>query len=146
MFREKVATTTTKKEDVVNMVLAITTYSQMLENVVFKEKWPLKNKAWPIGKKRISLKVRFKKLLWTYNKRSHQGICLELVYKLWLKTTSQGIMVQIPKINLLDLTNLLVLLIPPNLPIFTYFTISIGSTRFIEYINSTKSTTSINSI
>jgi hypothetical protein len=39
MFKKKVTTTTPKKEDfVVNMVLEVTAYSQMLENVVFKEK------------------------------------------------------------------------------------------------------------
>ncbi len=46
MFREKAMITTPKKEDVVvNMVLVITTRSQIPENVVFKEKKPFKNKS-----------------------------------------------------------------------------------------------------
>jgi hypothetical protein len=39
MFKEKVATIAPKKEYVVvNMVLVITTYNQILENVIFKDK------------------------------------------------------------------------------------------------------------
>jgi hypothetical protein len=39
MFREKVMIVAPKKDDVVvNMVLAITTHSQIPKNVVFKEK------------------------------------------------------------------------------------------------------------
>jgi hypothetical protein len=45
MFKEKATTNPPKKENVaVNMVLAITTRTQILENVIFKEKEPLKNK------------------------------------------------------------------------------------------------------
>ncbi len=37
---------TPKKDNVaINMVLVITTHNQILENVVFKEKEPLKNKS-----------------------------------------------------------------------------------------------------
>ncbi len=46
MFREKVMIVTPKKDDVVvNMVLAITTHSQIPKNVVFKEKEPFKRKS-----------------------------------------------------------------------------------------------------
>ncbi len=46
MFREKATLVTPKKEDVaINMILAITTHSQIPKNVVFKEKKPLKNKS-----------------------------------------------------------------------------------------------------
>jgi hypothetical protein len=46
MFREKVMTIAPKKDDVaVNMVLAITTHSQIPGNVVFKEKEPFKKKS-----------------------------------------------------------------------------------------------------
>jgi hypothetical protein len=39
MFREKAIVVTPKKDDVaINMVLAITTCSQIFKNVVFKEK------------------------------------------------------------------------------------------------------------
>lgn len=44
MFKEKITTMETKKEDVVNMVMVITTCSQLSKNVVFKEKEPRKNK------------------------------------------------------------------------------------------------------
>jgi hypothetical protein len=45
MFKKKVVMITPKKDNVVvNMVLAITTHSKILENVVFKEKKPFKNK------------------------------------------------------------------------------------------------------
>ncbi len=43
MFREKAMTFTPKKNDVVNIVLAITTHSQIPKNVVFKEKKSFKN-------------------------------------------------------------------------------------------------------
>jgi hypothetical protein len=44
MFREKATMAIPKKDDVViNMVLAVTTHNQILENVVFKGKGPLKN-------------------------------------------------------------------------------------------------------
>ncbi len=110
-----------------------------------------RTRAWSIGKKRKSLNICLKNLLKTYNKRSHQGhqgIYLELVYKLRLKLTSHGILVQIPKINLLDLADLSLLLILPYLRIFTNFTRSIGSTKstkFIEFIDSTKSISFTNS-
>jgi hypothetical protein len=46
MFKEKVVATAPKKNDVaINMVLAITTRSQILKKVVFKEKEPFKNKS-----------------------------------------------------------------------------------------------------
>jgi hypothetical protein len=46
MFKEKVAATTPKKDNVVvNMVLVIITHSQIFENVELKEKEPLKNKS-----------------------------------------------------------------------------------------------------
>jgi hypothetical protein len=38
MFTKKTMATIPKKEDVVNMVLVVITRSQILENVVFKEK------------------------------------------------------------------------------------------------------------
>jgi hypothetical protein len=46
MFREKATVTTPKKDDVaINMVLVITTRSQIPKNVVFKNKKLLKNKS-----------------------------------------------------------------------------------------------------
>ncbi len=45
MFIKKAVVSIPKKEDVVNMVLVIITRSQILENVVFKEKWPFKNRS-----------------------------------------------------------------------------------------------------
>jgi len=46
MFKEKEKTTAPKKDDVVvNMVLAVTTRSQLPKNVVFKEKKSFKNKS-----------------------------------------------------------------------------------------------------
>jgi hypothetical protein len=45
------------------MVLAITTCSQILKNVVFKEKKPFKNKAWSIDKNKKNFKVCLKKPL-----------------------------------------------------------------------------------
>jgi hypothetical protein len=45
MFKGKTMVATPKKDNVdVNVVLAITTCYQILENVVFKEKEPFKNK------------------------------------------------------------------------------------------------------
>jgi len=45
MFKEKVMAATPRKENiVVNMVLQVTISSQILENVIFKDK-PLKNKS-----------------------------------------------------------------------------------------------------
>jgi hypothetical protein len=74
MFREKAIMATPKEDNVVvNMVLAITTYSQIPENVVFKEKEPFKNKRLVISKKRKSFNIHLKKLLKTYKKRS----CME---------------------------------------------------------------------
>ncbi len=86
MFREKAIVATPKEDNVVvNMVLAITTYSQIPENVVFKEKEPFKNKSLVISKKRKSFNIHLKKLLKTYKKRS----CMEPNwYKLRLKPTS----------------------------------------------------------
>lgn len=111
MFREKALVVTFEEDNVViNMVLAITTYDQILENVVFKEKKPFKNKSLAINKKRKSFNIHLKKLLNTYNKRSCMGPNL---YKLQLKLTSQRIFVLIPRINspnLLDLQNLPILL------------------------------------
>lgn len=64
MFREKVMTTTPKEEDVVvNMILAVITYSEMLENVVFKEKQPLKNKSLVDWQEKEKLKHLFKKFI-----------------------------------------------------------------------------------
>jgi hypothetical protein len=54
-----------------------------------------KTRTWPISKKRKSFNTHLKKLLTTYNKGSHQKIYLKPIYKLWLKPTSQGILVQI---------------------------------------------------
>lgn len=46
MFREKAMVTTPKKDDIiVNMVLTITTHSQIPKNMVFKDKKPIKNKS-----------------------------------------------------------------------------------------------------
>jgi hypothetical protein len=44
MFKEKVMIVKTKEDVIVNMVMAIITHSQLLKNVVFKEKEPHKNK------------------------------------------------------------------------------------------------------
>jgi len=71
MFKEKVVIIAPKKDNVViNMVLQVTTCSQIRENVRFKEK-PLKKKTWSIGKKKKRFNVRLKKLLRTYNKKNH---------------------------------------------------------------------------
>jgi hypothetical protein len=55
MFKEKVMMATPKNKDVtINMVLEITTYSQILDNIVvlLKEKNLTKTKIWLIGKRR----------------------------------------------------------------------------------------------
>jgi hypothetical protein len=58
MFKEKAMITTPKKEDVViNMVLAITTHSQIPEMWYLKKKSLSRTKVWPIGKKRKSFNV-----------------------------------------------------------------------------------------
>jgi hypothetical protein len=79
IFKEKAMVTTPKKDDVaINMVLAVTTHSHILENVVFKGKNLSRTKVWQIGKKRKSFNICLKKPFRTYNKRSHS----KLVYKL----------------------------------------------------------------
>jgi hypothetical protein len=46
MFKEKATMTTSKRDDViVNMVLVVTIRNQIPQNVVFKEKGPLKKKS-----------------------------------------------------------------------------------------------------
>jgi len=63
---------TPKKDDVaINMVLAITTRNQIPENVVFKEKEPLKNKSLANWQEKEKLQCSLKKPLRTHNKRSH---------------------------------------------------------------------------
>ncbi len=73
MFKEKATMATFKKENYVtiNMVLVITTYSQIPENIVvlLKEKKPHKK----------NFNVHLKKILKTCNRRNLQRIYLELV-------------------------------------------------------------------
>jgi hypothetical protein len=71
MFKEKATMAASKKENYVtiSMVLAITTYSQILENIVvlLKEKKPHKK----------TFNVHLKKILKTCNRRNFQRIYLE---------------------------------------------------------------------
>jgi hypothetical protein len=83
MFKEKTTKIAPKKENVaVNMVLAITTHTQILKMWYSRRKNLSKTRDWLIGKKRKSFNIHLKKLLRTYNKRSCQKICMEPIYKL----------------------------------------------------------------
>ncbi len=63
-FKEKATTTAPKKENIViNMVLGIITYIQILENVVFKDKNLSRTRDWLMGKKKKCFNICLKKLL-----------------------------------------------------------------------------------
>jgi hypothetical protein len=64
MSMKKVVVTTTKKGNViVNMVLVVITFSQILENVVFKEKIPFKNKILADSQKEKIFQRSFEKAI-----------------------------------------------------------------------------------
>ncbi len=64
MFREKVVTTTSKKDDVaINMVSIVTTCSQIPKTVVFKEKEPFENKSLADWEKEERLQHSFEKII-----------------------------------------------------------------------------------
>ncbi len=64
MFKEKAMVVPPKKEDiVVNMVLVTTTCNQILENVVFKEKEPHKNKSLANWQKEEKLQLLFEEII-----------------------------------------------------------------------------------
>jgi hypothetical protein len=99
MFKEKAP----KKEDVaINMVLAITTIVKYSKMWCSKRKNFTRTKVWLIGKRRKIFNFCLKKLLKTCNRRNLRGIYLEPIYKILLKPTSWGILVQVPKSKLLE--------------------------------------------
>ncbi len=59
MFKEKVMIVKVKEDVIVNMVMAIITRSQLLKNVVFKEKEPHKNKNLENQKEEEKLQCSF---------------------------------------------------------------------------------------
>jgi len=64
MFKEKAMKVAPKKDDVVvDMVLAITTHSQILENVIFKEKEPFKKKHLTNWQEEEKLQRSFEKII-----------------------------------------------------------------------------------
>jgi hypothetical protein len=64
MFRKKAMKVTPRKDDVVvNMVLAITTHSQIPENMVIEEKEPFKKKSLAKWQKEEKLQCSFEKVI-----------------------------------------------------------------------------------
>jgi hypothetical protein len=79
---EKATTTAPNKDNVViNMLLAITTHSQIPKNVVFKEKKPLKNKSLVDQQKGEKLQCSFEETINDIQEKEPHGASTQTLVK-----------------------------------------------------------------